>query len=271
MSEISSQKESLPVSTSLEATESVSLSPETTASGSVSLLYVKRKRTEPSNPSLFVQFSAKRQKVFNEFKFVTSTQSEPKKLDRDELLKKYKHQNTVSDVKDRCRREADLVRKNRKYNLISAARGDEGPLFSAAIQQDEDDIVCNTEKMLSQKLTLNESLPFVSNGAEEWVYDVYLCETSCEGDINSIRSEQLPGEDFEPVKKEKYINEYDDDSNDENYYANEYPDEESSSNSSDSSNELLSAKRYSNDYFDELGLNRTDYLDKYLMSDTDSD
>lgn len=251
---------------------------ETPASDSLSLLYIKRKRSEqPSNSSLFVQLSAKRQKVFNEFKFVTSTRDEPVKLDREELFRKYKHDNSVSDIKDKCRREADIARRNRKYNVISAARAANGAVFSAALadSEDGDDIVCNTEKMLSQKLTLDDCQPFVSNGSEEWVYDVYLCENSCDGKINSIHCD-VEDTDFEPVVRERYINEYDEDSNDENYWANDYPDEESASSGdgddSDDSDKVVKNKRYSNEYFnDELGLNRSDYLDKYLVSDTDSD
>ena len=47
---------------------------------SLSLLYVKRKRNEQPNPSLFVEFGAKRQKVLNEFKFVQSSETVPGRL-----------------------------------------------------------------------------------------------------------------------------------------------------------------------------------------------
>jgi hypothetical protein len=246
----------------------------------LSVLYVKRKRAEPSNPSLFVQLDAKRQKVFNEFKFVTSTNTEPQKLDRDDLYKKYKHGNTVSDIKEKCRKDQLSARKNNKYNLISSLRTDSGALFSAEVQeQNEEDILCNAERMLSEKLSLNEAPPsFVSNGAEEWVYDVYLCENSCHGNIDAIHSEELDREfDFEPVEKQRYLNEYDEDSNDENFYANDYPDEESSSDNSgrdsDDSDGVVGKMRCSNEFFDSeyFGVNRSHYLDKYLCSDTDSD
>ena len=250
------------------------------ATAPLSVLYVKRKRDEPSNPSLFVQFDAKRQKVFNEFKFVASTLTEPKKVDRDELYKKYKHENTVTDIKEKCRRDQSAARKNNKYSLISSLRTDDGALFSAEVNnQNEDDILCNAEKMLSEKLSLNEAPPsFVSNGSEEWVYDVYLCENTCQGSIDAIHSEQFDSEfNFEPVEKQRYMNEYDEDSNDENYYANDYPDEESSSSESDrdsdDSERVVGKMRCSNEYFDSeyFGVNRTHYLDKYLCSDTDSD
>ena len=252
--------------------------PKETTAAPLSVLYVKRKRDEPSNPSLFVQFDTKRQKVFNEFKFVTSTPTEPKKLDRDELHKKYKHENTVSDIKEKCRRDQNTARKNNKYNLISSLRTDDGALFSAEVQDpNEDDIICNAEKMLSEKLSLNEAPPsFVSNGTEEWIYDVYLCENVCQGDIDAIHSEQLEELDFEPAEKQKFINEYDEDSNDENFYGNDYPDEESSSSGdsdSDDSERVVSKMRCSNEFFDSEyhGVNKSHYLDKYLCSDTDSD
>ena len=263
----------------VEMPDTDSKQPEVQASTSLSVLYVKRKRDEPSNPSLFVQFNAKRQKFFNEFKFVTSTQTEPKKLDRDELYKKYKHENTVSDIKEKCRRDQNAARKNNKYSLISSLRTDDGALFSAEVDENDEDILCNAEKMLSEKLSLNEAPPsFVSYGTEEWIYDVYLCEKACHGDVDAIHSEQLDSEfDFEPVEKQKYISEYDEDSNDENYYANDYPDEESSvsesEEESDDSDRVVGKTRCSNEYFDSeyFGVNRSHYLDKYLCSDTDSD
>lgn len=282
--------------TSSSTSDSSCPAPETTSAelpplnDSVSLLYVKRKRTDsPSSSSLYVQLSAKRQKkVVSEFVLVTSTPcNEPAKLDREELLRRYKHDNTLSDIRSRCRREAEQARRNRKFNVISAARAGNGAVFSAALaddNDDDDDIMCNTEKMLSQKLSLNDTpqQPFVSNGSEEWVYDVYLCEGSCDGDISSIRCDVT--EDFEPVDRERYVNEYDEDSNDENYWANDYPDEGESgasqsgasqsgaSQSGDSDTGVVRNKRCSNQFFDdELALNRSDYLDRYLVSDTDSD
>ncbi|XP_063676038.1 probable RNA polymerase II nuclear localization protein SLC7A6OS [Bolinopsis microptera] len=268
------------MSDSSQPKETTAAPPKETTAAPLSVLYVKRKRDEPSNPSLFVQFDTKRQKVFNEFKFVTSTPTEPKRLDRDELHKKYKHENTVSDIKEKCRRDQNTARKNNKYNLISSLRTDDGALFSAEVQDpNEDDIICNAEKMLSEKLSLNEAPPsFVSNGTEEWVYDVYLCENVCQGDIDAIHSEQLEELDFEPAEKQKFINEYDEDSNDENFYGNDYPDEEASSSGdsekdSDDSERVVSKMRCSNEFFDSEyhGVNKSHYLDKYLCSDTDSD
>ena len=240
----------------------------------VSVLYVKRKRNEPANPaSLYVEFSAKRQKTVTEFKFVTCTPSESAKLTREELYKHFKRDDRIPEIKERCRRDAAEARKTSKYSLLSSLRTEEGAVLSATTHvedQEEDDIMCNAERM--GRMSLGDACaPFVSDGAHEYVYDVYLCEETCEGSADAIHKCE-PELEFEPTVQERFINEYDEDSNDENYFGNDYPDEEESGNSG-SENEVVRNLRCSNDFFDlnDLGIERSDYLDRYLVSDTDSD
>eukprot|EP00116_Pleurobrachia_bachei_P003997 sb/3464259/ len=254
---------------------------ETSTEPNVSLLYVKRKRSAPApTASLYVEVEAKRQRVFNEFKLVTSTSSEPRKLDRSELYRRYKHEETsISDIRGRCRTEGDERRRAAKYNIISTHRGEQGDVLAAEEEEgSEHDDLC--QRLINNKLThdVTDNMPhpytFLEGGEEDWVYDVYLCEGAMRGQGIGISDNNWELDDDHEVVRERYVGDYDEDSNDENHWANEYPDEGDDSDSDynggfggeDSDSELLQNRRCSNDYYD--GSDIMWKSDKYLRSDT---
>eukprot|EP00116_Pleurobrachia_bachei_P003918 sb/3464180/ len=248
----------------------------------VSLLYVKRKRSAPApTASLYVEVEAKRQRVFNEFKLVTSTSSEPRKLDRSELYRRYKHEETsISDIRGRCRTEGDERRRAAKYNIISTHRGEQGDVLAAEEEGSEHDDLCQRliNNKLSHDVTHDVTMPhpytFLDGGEEEWIYDVYLCEGAMRGQGIGISDNNWELDDDHEVVRERYVGDYDEDSNDENHWANEYPDEGDDSDSDyngefgggDSDDQLLQNLRCSNDYYDSSDIMWKS--DKYLRSDT---
>jgi len=224
----------------------------------VSVLYVKRKRSDAPNQSLIVSFNAKKQKIFNEFTFVESTKAEPTHIE--DVLKKHKSKPQVSaaTIKDKVRDQKAKSARSSRYNIISSTRNDSGIVYTASEVEGDDEIVCNAEKMFSEKLTLSEtgSKPFISNGEEEWVYDVYLSNDICAGTIDSIYPElELADHVVEEEEGE------DSDSNDENYWGNDYPDENSSDSDNSEgfyynmnvSNTQYRQRKVSDDYYDKRG------------------
>ena len=240
----------------------------------VSVLYVKRKRSDAPNQSLIVSFNAKKQKIFNEFTFVESTNSATTQPIED-VVKKHKSKPQVSaaTIKDKIRDQKTKSAKSSRYNIISSTRHDSGVVYTASEVEGDDEIVCNAEKMLSEKLTLSDTStkPFVSNGEEEWVYDVYLSNDICAGTIDSIYPE------LELIDHVADEDDDDSDSNDENYWANDYPDEKSSGSDSDNSegfyynmnvsNNEYRQRKVSDDYYD---TKKTEDFNFGVVSDTSS-
>ena len=263
-----------------------------------SVLCVKRKRTEPPNNSLYV--TSKRQKVFNEFTLIQSSSTKPYNFEdivrthtqKKDFRERHKESNCgkLDDIKSRQRKNLSISQKEQRYNAISISRNINGSNVISVTrdgdvkepEKNDDDIVCNAQKMLSTKLSISAGAakPFISDGAAEWVYDIYLPSnatdyTSFIENEDVLVSSTLVHEDSdtEHVSYAGY-NEYDDDSNDENYYANDYPDELSSTSSDSKNGEgddlLFYNERASNDYFFRENHMQSVY-DKFLVSDTDSD
>jgi len=135
------------------------------------------------------------------------------------------------------------------------------------LNQEKQDILCNSVQMIREKLTLdNSTTKEQADKDDDYVYDVYWCQNQ-----NNIASWKI--EDVIYLQPYQYIEEErssthsnyddDDDSNDENNWRNDYPDELDS----DSDNE----ERYY--YGDDGGYSRKSYYndDDNDGCDTDED
>ncbi|XP_072403834.1 probable RNA polymerase II nuclear localization protein SLC7A6OS isoform X4 [Chiloscyllium punctatum] len=112
--------------------------------------------------------------------------------------------------------------------------------------QDDTEILCNSVKMIREKLVVSDSGPGTEHreNMEEYVYDIYYTDSCITGDeIQGILSVMPCYEENELVVDEMIADEAyedEDDENEENNWRNDYPDEDSSEsywNSEDNSEE----------------------------------
>ncbi|XP_043937453.1 probable RNA polymerase II nuclear localization protein SLC7A6OS [Protopterus annectens] len=127
--------------------------------------------------------------------------------------------------------------ENGEFQLFDIVQEDEDdsactvPCSSETLSVDPDEILCNSVKMIREKLVLSKS----GQGSEhreqddEYVYDIYYMESSTPGWIQDILSVQPYSGECELVDEEdngpQEMFEDEDDENEENNWRNDYPDE----------------------------------------------
>ncbi|XP_020370793.1 probable RNA polymerase II nuclear localization protein SLC7A6OS [Rhincodon typus] len=128
----------------------------------------------------------------------------------------------------------DVVQHNE--HLEKDERDSEHKLFKDPdLEQDDTEIVlCNSVKMIREKLAVSDSGPGTQHreNMEEYVYDIYYTDSYITGDeIQGILSVMPCYEENELVVDELIADEAyedEDDENEENNWRNDYPDEDSS-------------------------------------------
>ncbi|XP_017551986.1 probable RNA polymerase II nuclear localization protein SLC7A6OS [Pygocentrus nattereri] len=117
--------------------------------------------------------------------------------------------------------------------------GEEERALGKNMKSDQETILCNSVKMIREKLTVSTDGLGTEHREKEddYVYDLYYQETATPGwiqDILSVRPYTEEGELVpEDVAWEEEVYEDEDDENEERNWRNDYPDEEDSEDDSD--------------------------------------
>lgn len=144
-----------------------------------------------------------------------------------ETAESLKESNAISHSPERCGdiQLFDIVQEETEKSL------DAPPAETLEQSCDPDVILCNSVKMIRERLTLSDT----SEGAQhrevnDYVYDIYYMEAATQGWIQDILSVKPYIQECELVEAEdgesEEIFEDEDDENEENNWRNEYPDED---------------------------------------------
>ncbi|XP_028665535.2 probable RNA polymerase II nuclear localization protein SLC7A6OS [Erpetoichthys calabaricus] len=153
-----------------------------------------------------------------------------------EELKHYddKAEETDAKAEKSSRKADDPVQDKPDFQIFDIVQEGDEEDTSVPFSTDPETILCNSVKMIREKLTLSDENTKKETGdnvkEDEYVYDIYYQESTAPGwiqDILSVRpyyeeNELVPEED--PQILEVYEDE--DDENDEGNWRNDYPDEE---------------------------------------------
>ncbi|XP_075393672.1 putative RNA polymerase II nuclear localization protein SLC7A6OS [Tenrec ecaudatus] len=130
------------------------------------------------------------------------------------------------------------------FQLLDLVHEGEEPAAGAGSHQQADDpdvLLCNSTKLIRERLTISETGAGIGPRREEkdgdYVYDIYCLEMATPGWIENILSVQPYSQELELVSDEQHPEDVYDDEDDENSegnWRNEYPEEESSGEEEDS-------------------------------------